>query len=81
MYASCGFHPCASNITNKASGSDISAPVEDAHNLNLIFGARHNQEGSEIQYKTAFKLEDAREYDFAMDESDVLQLYGELAED
>jgi hypothetical protein len=52
---------------------------EDAIDLPLIIGARYNKAGTEIQYKTAFTVEDARIYNAALDESDAIDLYEELA--
>ena len=47
--------------------------------LPLIIGARWNAEGTEAQFKTAFTLEECRVYGTALDESDAIDLYNELA--
>lgn len=69
------------NSTQKAFGSTLTYVLEesDAIDLPLIIGARWNTEGTEVQYKTAFTLEDCRIYDAALDESDAIDLYNELA--
>ena len=69
------------NSPNKLYNSDLVYVLdpEDAFNLPLIIGARHNAEGTEVQYKTAFTVEDVRVYDSALDEADAIDLYNELA--
>lgn len=69
------------NSTNKLYGSDLvyTLDPEDAFDLPLIIGARHNAEGTEVQYKTAFTVEDVRVYDSALDDADAIDLYNELA--
>ena len=71
------------NSENLATGGKMTYALtqSDAINLPLIIGARYNQEGTEIQYKTAFTVEDCRVYDEALDVSDALSLYQELAGD
>ncbi len=53
---------------------------EDATELPLIIGARWNAEGTAMNYKTAFTVEDARVYNGALDETAAIALYRELAE-
>ena len=69
------------NSPNKFYNGDLVYTIdpEDAFDLPLIIGARHNAEGTEVQYKTAFTVEDVRVYDSALDISDALDLYNELS--
>ena len=69
------------NSAQKAFGSTLTYVLEesDAINLPLIIGARWNMEGTEVQYKTAFTLEECRVYAAALDESEAIDLYNELA--
>lgn len=69
------------NSSNKLYNSDLvyALDPEDAFDLPLIIGARHNAEGTEVQYKTAFVVEDVRVYDSALEEADAIDLYNELA--
>lgn len=46
--------------------------------LSLLFGARYSGNGSTIEYKTAFTLNDARIYDKALEKSAVTALSAEL---
>lgn len=70
------------NSTNKLYNSVLtySLDPEDAFDLPLIIGARYNYEGTEVQYKTAFTVEDVRVYDSALEEADAIDLYNELSE-
>lgn len=69
------------NSAQKAFDSTLTYTLaeSDAIDLPLIIGARWNMEGTEVQYKTAFTLEECRVYDAALDESEVIDLYNELA--
>ena len=69
------------NSSEKLYNSDLTYALdsEDAFDLPLIIGARYNAEGTEVQYKTAFTVEDVRVYDSALEESDAIDLYNELA--
>ncbi len=69
------------NSAQKAYGYTLTYALEesDAIGLPLIIGARWNAEGTEVQYKTAFTLEECRVYGAALDESDAIDLYNELA--
>lgn len=69
------------NCDDKAFNTVLHYPLSDsdAFRLPLILGARYNAEGTEIQYKTAFTIEDCRIYSEALDAQDALALYNELA--
>lgn len=68
------------NSSNKLYNGDLTYALtdEEAFDLPLIIGARYNAEGTEVQYKTAFTVEDVRVYDSALDESDAVDLYESL---
>ena len=68
------------NGTQKAYNMAIVSALtdEDALDLPLILGARYNAEGTEIQYRTAFTIDDCRVYNSALDESEMIDLYEEM---
>lgn len=74
----CNNTVCAYNGALGPNGYDLSS--DKAHDLPLIFGARWNHDGSIANYRTKFTLEDARVYEGAMAESDVIDLYYELTQ-
>lgn len=69
------------NSASKAYNGSLTYTIEEGHEIDLplIIGARYNTDGTEIQYKTAFTVEDVRIYNAALDESDAISLYEELA--
>lgn len=70
------------NNTTCAYGIALDYVLSDdkAHSLPLIFGARWNSSGDTVNYRTKFTLEDARVYDTALDDADVVNLIGDLTE-
>lgn len=70
------------NSTNKVNNAPLTGlglDPEDAFSLPLLIGARYNAEGTDVTFPTSFTVDDCRIYNSALDSSDAIDLYDELA--